>query len=197
MNPAPSGPEPDARSEVLTWRAPGADRMESTRIWLAGNKVKASGRIVAAATSKHAAFSAYYDLQTDEGGAAKRIGLRVTAAARDRQLSIARDEENMWLVSSNQGESRAAFDGALDVDMVLSPFFNALPIRRLGLHQRSETVTVPVIYVTLPEMELNARTVSYRSTGEGIAVQSPVSDTTVSVDAAGFIVNYPGLAERI
>ncbi|HTM86101.1 MAG TPA: putative glycolipid-binding domain-containing protein [Mycobacterium sp.] len=197
MNSVRSGPEPGIRSEILTWRAPDADRMESTRIQLSGKKIKAYGRIVAAATDKHPAFSAYYDLQTDETGAAKRIGLQVTAAARERQLSIARDEENMWMVSSNQGESRSAFDGALDVDMVLSPFFNALPIRRLDLHQRSETVTVPVIYVSLPEMELNARTVSYRSTDTGIAVQSPVSDTTVTVDDAGFIVSYPGLAERI
>jgi uncharacterized protein len=28
-------------------------------------------------------------------------------------------------------------------------------------------------------------------------VHSPVSDTTLTVDADGFIVDYPGLAERI
>ena len=42
--------------------------------------------------------------------------------------------------------------------------------------------------------------VSYSSagdSGEGIKVHSPVSDTTLTVDADGFIVDYPGLAERI
>lgn len=171
--------------------------MESVRIQLAGSRLKAYGRMVAAATAAHPAFSAYYDLQTDEAGAAKRIGMTVTQAERERQLSIARDEENMWLVTSYQGESRAAFEGALDVDVVLSPFFNALPIRRAGLHQRADSIAVPVIYVNLPDLAVNAATVSYRSTEAGIAVKSPANETTISVDADGFIVDYPGLAERI
>ena len=82
------------------------------------------GRIVAGATGSHPAFSASYDLVTDDTGATKRLSLTVTLAERDRQLSIARDEENMWSITGHQGESRGAFDGALDVDVVFSPFFN-------------------------------------------------------------------------
>lgn len=197
MSDAPAEPPSGARSTILTWRAPDASRMESVRIQLSGSRIKAAGQIVAAATATHPAFNAYYDLQTDDTGAAKRIGLRVTLAERERQLSIARDEENMWLVSSSQGESRASFDGALDVDLVLSPFFNALPIRRLGVRDQSGTVSVPVIYLTLPSMEINPATISYRSAGDGIAVSSPVAEAILTVDDDGFIVAYPGLAERI
>ena len=71
----------------------------------AGNRIKAHGRIVAAATPSHPAFSASYDLVTDEVGATKRLSLTVTLAERERQLSIARDEENMW-PSSSTLESR-------------------------------------------------------------------------------------------
>jgi uncharacterized protein len=48
-------------------------------------------------------------------------------------------------------------------------------------------------------MTVTAATVSYSSSGglDGIKLHSPVADTTVSVDADGFIVDYPGLAERI
>ena len=83
--------------------------------------------------------------------------------------------------------------------MVFSPFFNALPIRRLGLHERAESVTLPVVYVNLPDMTITADLVSYTSTGgpDGIKLRSPVADTIVSVDEEGFIVDYPGLAERI
>ncbi len=49
----------------------------------------------------------------------------------------------MWLVTDHQGEHRAAYNGALDVDVEFSPFFNALPIRRLGLHERAASVTLP------------------------------------------------------
>lgn len=186
---------------MLTWRAPDCYRMESVRVQLSGNRIKANGRIVAAATDAQPAFGAYYDLQTDETGATKRFGLTVTLAERERQLSIARDEENMWLVTDHSGESRAAFDGALDVDLVFSPFFNTLPIRRHGLHERSDSIIVPVIYLGLPEMSITSAVVTYSNTSSAsigeVKVKSPVSDTTLLVDADGFIVDYPGLAERI
>jgi uncharacterized protein len=175
--------------------------MESVRVQLSGKRLKANGRIVAAATDTNPAFAAYYDLQTDDRGATKRLGMTVTSAERERQLAVARDEENMWLVTDHQGESRASYDGALDVDVVFSPFFNALPIRRCGLMERSDSITVPTIYVRLPEMLVTSALVSYSSAapgaGDGIKVHSPVSEVTLTVDDDGFIVDYPSLAERI
>jgi uncharacterized protein len=172
--------------------------MESVRVQLSGNRIKAYGRIVAAATDIHPAFSASYDLVTDETGGTKRLSLTVTLAERERQLSIARDEENMWLVQHHSGESkRAAYDGALDVDVIFSPFFNALPIRRTGLYQSSESVTVPVVYVRLPELSVEPAVISYSSAADGIKLHSPLADTTITVDSDGFILDYPGLAERI
>ena len=173
--------------------------MESVRIQVSGKRIRAHGRIVAAATATNPAFGAYYDVQTDESGATKRLGMTVTLAERERVLSIARDEENMWLVTDHQGERRAGYNGALDVDVVFSPYFNALPIRRLGLHQKPDSITLPVVYVNVPDMSVTAASVSYSSAGsrEGITLRSPVADTTVSIDDEGFIVDYPGLAERI
>jgi uncharacterized protein len=184
---------------MLTWRAQDVSRMESVRVQLSGKRIKAAGRIVAAATATNPAFGAFYEVQTDESGATKRFGLTVTLAERERQLAIARDEENMWLVTDHQGERRAGYNGALDVDVVFSPFFNALPIRRLGLHERADSVTLPMVYVNVPDMSVTAATVSYSSEGrlDGIKLRSPVADTTVRVDADGFIADYPGLAERI
>ncbi len=176
--------------------------MESVRVQLSGNRIKAYGRIVAAAIGSHPAFSASYDLVTDESGGTKRLSLTVTLAERERQLSIARDEENMWMVQDHQGQTtRAAYAGALDVDVIFSPFFNALPIRRTGLYQRTESVALPVVYVRLPELSVEAATISYSSAGPdleaGIKLHSPAAKTTVSVDSNGFILDYPGLAERI
>jgi hypothetical protein len=173
--------------------------MESVRVQLSGKRIRANGRIVAAATAANPAFGAYYELQTDESGATKRFGLTVTLAERERQLAIARDEENMWLITDHQGERRASYNGALDVDVVFSPFFNALPIRRLGLHEHAASITLPMVYVNVPEMSVTAATVSYENDGglDGIKLRSPVADTIVTVDSDGFIVEYPGLAERI
>lgn len=168
---------------------------------LSGNRIKAYGRIVAGAAGSHPAFSASYDLVTDEAGATKRLSLTVTLAERERQLSVARDEENMWLVQDHSGQSRAAYDGAVDVDVIFSPFFNALPIRRTGLYTKTDSVVLPVVYVTLPDLVVKPAIISYSSdggaSGAGIKVHSPVADTTITVDSAGFILDYPGLAERI
>ncbi|MGV0743122.1 putative glycolipid-binding domain-containing protein [Mycolicibacterium sp. XJ870] len=171
--------------------------MESVRVQLSGKRIKAYGRIVAAATASHPAFSASYDLVTDETGATKRLSLTVTLAERERQLSIARDEESMWLVQDHSQTKRSDYGGALDVDVVFSPFFNALPIRRTDLHQRSDSITLPVAYVRLPELTVETATISYSSAGDGIKLHSPVAETTITVDPDGFILDYPGLAERI
>ncbi|RDH77474.1 hypothetical protein DVS77_16325 [Mycolicibacterium moriokaense] len=193
-----SAEQPTAWPAILTWRAHDVPRMESVRVQLSNNRIKAYGRIVAAATRTHPGFSASYDLVTDESGATKRLSMTVTLAERERQLSIARDEENMWLVQEHSGQSnRAAYDGALDVDVVFSPFFNALPIRRTGLYQRYDSLAVPVVYVMLPELTVAPVSISYSSAADGIKLHSPVADTTVAVDSEGFILDYPGLAERI
>lgn len=186
---------------ILTWRSHDHTRIESTRIQLSGNRIKAYGRIAAAATDAHPAFSASYDLVTDDNGATNRLSLTVSLAERDRQLSISRDEENMWLITDHQGQSRDDYHGALDVDVVLSPFFNALPIRRVGLHLRADSLTLPLVYVNLPELTVGPATASYSSSGpdsgDGIKLHSPVAETTVVVDDDGFILDYPGLAARI
>lgn len=198
MNAAPSGTWP----AILTWRAPDASRMESVRVQLSGNRIRANGRLVASAPEEHPAFGVYYDLQTDESGATKRLGLTITTAERERQLVVARDEENMWLVTDARGQTRTGYDGALDIDMVYSPFFNTLPIRRARLHQRAASITLPTIYLMVPEMELSAAEASYCSAGpgEGITVLTPGTDpagTTLLVDDDGFVIDYPGLAARI
>jgi hypothetical protein len=175
--------------------------MESVRVQVSGHRIKANGRIVSAATESTPPFTVSYDLVTDESGDTKRLSMTVTLAERERQLSIARDEENMWLVQDPTGQtSRSAYDGALDVDVVFSPFFNALPIRRTGLYRRTDSVRLPVVYVWLPDVTVASETIGYTSTGRpgnGIELNSPVANTTVTVDGDGFIVDYPGLAKRI
>ena len=184
---------------ILTWRAHDVPRMESVRVQLSGDRIKAYGRIVAAATPSHPAFSASYDLVTDEVGATRRLSLTVTLAERERQLSIARDEESMWLVQDHSGQtSRSAFDGALDVDVIFSPFFNALPVRRTGVYRGDgDSVTLPVVYVRVPDLSVDVATISYSPGSDGIKLHSPVADTTITVDNDGFILDYPGLATRI
>ncbi|MFE3292771.1 putative glycolipid-binding domain-containing protein [Rhodococcus sp. NPDC059234] len=182
---------------ILTWRAQSAPRMESVRVQLVGNRIKAAGRIIGGHCDEHPAFSASYDLVTDENGVTRRLSLRTSLASRERQISISRDEEGYWMVEDGTNHTRSTFGGALDVDVVLSPFFNTLPIRRFGMQHDSEDIQVPVVYVYLPDLSVRAADLTYSSGPDGIHVLSPVSSSSVTVDADGFILDYPGLAERI
>ncbi|MFC3963940.1 putative glycolipid-binding domain-containing protein [Nocardia jiangsuensis] len=199
-NPAPgpeSQPEESRWPAILTWVAHNGMRMESVRVTLNGNRIRAAGRMIGAACDDHPAFSASYDLVTDENGATKRLSLRTTTNAGERHASLARDNENYWLVDAGGSHVRATFAGALDVDVVLSPFFNTLPIRRFGLQHAVEDVQVPVVYVRLPDLLVQEANLVYSSAADGISVLSPVSSATVTVDEDGFLLDYPGLARRV
>ncbi|WP_308209497.1 putative glycolipid-binding domain-containing protein [Nocardia amikacinitolerans] len=199
-NPAPapdSKPAAPRWPAILTWRAHNATRMESVRVTLNGNRIRAAGRMIGGACEDHPAFSASYDLVTDENGATKRLSVRTTTSAGERHASIARDEENYWLVDAGGSHVRSTFAGALDVDVVLSPFFNTLPIRRYGLQHAVDDLEVPVVYVRLPDLLVQEASLIYSAGADGISVLSPVSSATVTVDEDGFLLDYPGLAERI
>lgn len=81
--------------------------------------------------------------------------------------------------------------------MILSPFFNALPIRRYRLQEGADELEVPVVYVSLLDLTVQEALVTYSSAADGIHVLSPVSSSSVTVDEDGFVVTYRGLAERI
>ncbi|MFC4124162.1 putative glycolipid-binding domain-containing protein [Nocardia rhizosphaerae] len=182
---------------VLTWRAHDNTRMESVRVTVNGNRIRAAGRMIGSACDEHPAFSASYDLVTDEAGATRRLSLRTTTAAGERHASISRDEEDYWLVDAGGSHVRSTFAGALDVDVVLSPFFNTLPIRRYALQHAVGDMQVPVVYVRLPDLLVQEAELTYSSAADGINVLSPVSSATLTVDAEGFVLDYPGLAERV
>ncbi|MFC7958605.1 putative glycolipid-binding domain-containing protein [Rhodococcoides kroppenstedtii] len=182
---------------VLTWRALEAPRMESVRVQINGKRIKAAGRIIAGACDEHPAFSASYDLVTDESGVTKRLSVRSAVAAGESQISISRDSQGFWLIDS-ASPTRSDFDGALDTELVWSPFFNTLAIRRLGLHSADASdQQVPVVYVGLPDLTARAETLSYRGGPTEFEVDSPMGHSKVTVDSEGFVVGYDGMAHRI
>lgn len=189
----------------MTWRGQGTDRLEQTRLHVNGARIKAYGRIIAAADGDREAFSASYELLTNDAGITRRLSIHLVRAAGETQLAITRDEEGNWLVRLPDGETvRSDFGGAQDVDLALSPMFNALPIRRHAMAAATSgaEIEVPVVYVYLPGADLpgsdvTAETLRYTPTDQGIGVVSPVATSTITVDEHGFVREYTGLAERV
>ncbi|CAM3870422.1 putative glycolipid-binding domain-containing protein [Kibdelosporangium persicum] len=187
---------------ILTWQGVDTPRLESVRLLVSDDRLKASGRIIAAATGDEEAFSASFEAGTDQSGAFSRLLIRATTAENECQISVTRTKDGLWLVDRGQGSERAAFGGALEVDVEGSVLFNSLPIRRLGLHREPGTHELPVVYVSLPDLSLRVSQQTYTtvSVGEQSSVVNYADETfsaDLTVDSSGFVIEYPHLAHRV
>nr|WP_042184500.1 putative glycolipid-binding domain-containing protein [Kibdelosporangium sp. MJ126-NF4]CEL16342.1 FIG00822637: hypothetical protein [Kibdelosporangium sp. MJ126-NF4]CTQ94266.1 FIG00822637: hypothetical protein [Kibdelosporangium sp. MJ126-NF4] len=187
---------------ILTWQGIDSARLESVRLLVADNRLRASGRLIAAATADDEAYSASYEAATDQSGGFSRLLIRATTAEEERQISVSRTEDGTWLVDRGQGTERSTFGGALEVDVAGAVLFNSLPIRRLGLHRESARHELPVVYVSLPDLSVRVSHQTYTtvSVGEDSSVITYADESftaDVTVDSSGFVIEYPRLARRV
>jgi uncharacterized protein len=197
-----------ARHAMLTWQGDGCARLESVRVlWPAENRLRCSGRLIVTGAGDEEAHSAAYELGLDEAGALRRLVINSTCGEYERQVSISRSREGMWLVDDGAGVQRGQFDGALDVVATGIALTTALPLRRLGLHRASGEHTVPVVVVSLPDLGTRLVQQTYRTVraldDSGTAVVGwdsglPGADPVdLVVDADGVVLQQPGLATRV
>jgi hypothetical protein len=190
---------------MLTWQADGGHGLEGARLLLQPHGYRALGRMVRAEPGND--FTASYRLIVGEGGEIVRLSVTAATAERERHLTINRTDDGVWLLDtgSGGGSTRTDFAGAVDIDVEYSAMFNTLPIRRLNLHREAGEQTIPMVFVSLPDLgvqvvEQTYRTVSPLDDATGHAVVEFRSDDFVAelvVDADGIVVTYPGIASRL
>ncbi|WP_158852393.1 putative glycolipid-binding domain-containing protein [Saccharothrix deserti] len=195
-----SGESRSAAAQMVTWQGYDVPRLEQVRFLLSERKLRASGRLVTAGPSEQ--FSGSFEVSVGETGAVTRLLLRTSTVSEERQISVSRSSEGIWLVDSGQGAERADFDGAVDVDVQFAVLFNAIPIRRLNLQHEEGDHEIPVVYVTLPDLSVQLVRQRYRtvSLGEDRSVVSFTHgefEQDITVDRTGLVVDYPRIAYRI
>lgn len=185
---------------MLSWIGQGGLRLEAVRVVLGERSLRAHGSVVAAAHDGAESYSASYALSTDESGGVRRLTVRTIRAQGEQHITLSRSEEGIWLVDGDHGAARTDFDGALDVDLAFSPLFNALPVRRLGLHRDAGDHVLPMVFVALPGLEAIQVRQSYRTVSLGdpcvVSFASDSYQADLTVDADGLVLDYPGLARR-
>lgn len=188
---------------MFTWQSPDGRSLESARVLLGAGGLRALGRSVRVAADG-SAFTASYRLLVGENGALQRVSVTSASPERERSITLNHTEDGYWLMDTGSGGSRAEFDGAVDVDLQFSPLFNALPIRRLGLHRDAGMHRLPVVFVTLPRLEVALVYQQYRSTDtlgdtNSAVVEFRQDDYSgqITVDGDGMVLDYPGLAARL
>jgi hypothetical protein len=180
---------------MLTWQAVDGIGLEGVRIQHAHGGLRALGRLV------RPGFTASYRLLVGEDGVVQRVSLTSATVTRERHLTLNRSEEGIWLADSGSGSTQPPFGAALDVDVAFSVLYNSLPIRRLRLHRQARDEAVPMVFVSLPELEPRLVTQHYHTVStigaDGRAVVGFSWDdfsADLVVDGEGFVHDYPGIA---
>ncbi len=192
-----SAPRPADYKSLITWRRLTNTRLEQVRLHVTGERIKAYGRIISAEADQEP-FSASYELLTNDAGITRRLSIHLVQASGESQIAITRDGENNWLIKTADGTVHSDFNGALDVDIAMSPMFKTLPIRRLGLHHNPDGVhEIPVVYIYLPDAKIDAATMTYNAGESAIDITTPIASTSVTVDDNGFVLDYAGISTRV
>jgi hypothetical protein len=89
-------------------------------------------------------------------------------------------------------------DDVLDLDLQASPLFNSLPVLRDRLHEGGEAREYTMAFVRVPELSVQRSAQRYVPLGRGVVrYRSGTFTADIEFDADGFVVRYPGLAERV
>lgn len=187
---------------MLTWQAENGCGLEGARLLFGTTAFRALGRLIRA--SADGEWTASYRLVVGDDGTLERLSVTSATTERERHLTINRTEDGYWLLDTGAGGTRGDYAGAADVDLAHSPMLNTVPIRRLGLHRTAGEHTIPVVFVSLPELDVRPVQQTYRTisllddTGHAvIEFRRDDFSAELVVDENGVIVSCPGVATRL
>ncbi|MFU8872205.1 putative glycolipid-binding domain-containing protein [Micromonospora sp. SL4-19] len=164
-------------------------------------------------------YTCRYQLTVGADGSTDRLETEVEGAGWARSVRLERAGHGWRVRTGEEGDLDATLRAAghppaglpgtdepdrladaLDVDLSGSPLFNTLPVRRLGLGRAptDHARRITVAWVLLPSLAVVPAEQVYTSLGPGqVRFTSDTFTADLDLDADGFVVRYPGLAERI
>jgi hypothetical protein len=141
-------------------------------------------------------YAARYRVTCDAGWRVRRA--EVAVIGDERRLCLTADGEGHWL--DETGNALLGLDGAIDVDLSISPFTNSLPIRRLSMGS-GQSVEIRTVYIRVPDLNVTIDPQRYTClvAGKRYRYESLDSDFVreIETDANGLVVTYPGLFRRV
>lgn len=159
------------------------------------------GRTVAVEDGAAWAVRYHIELDADWG---TRHAVITTFAGTDgdeRMTTLDHDGTGLWRVD---GLPAHQLDGCLDVDFEASALTNAFPVRR-ATPAVGDELDAPAAYVRVAAVAPAKLAQTYRRQDDdpgghaSFVYASPAYDftSTITYDAAGLVVTYPGIAERM
>ena len=154
---------------------------------------------LAVGTIEGAAYRIKYQFICDIDWKVKKVG--VEDLLNHKSLVFIQKEDGAW--TDEEDRPIEALNGCQDVDIMITPFTNTLPIRRLKL-SLGESKEIAVVYFSLPDLTVSKRdqrytflsqekerkVYKYESLGSGFT-------SDITVDTEGFVINYPGIFKMV
>ena len=145
-----------------------------------------------------AAYRIQYQIVCDATWNVQKVSARNLLNSQSFALTKKGDE---WL--DEQGGAIESLRGCSDVDIMVTPFTNTLPIKRLNL-AKGEAKEITVVYVRVPELSLSRFEQRYtcldkEKVDSVYRYESLDSGFTsdLKVDEDGLVEDYPGLFKMV
>lgn len=177
----------------VLWRRIDTVSLEHCRISRAAEFISLQGSVLTAADGEP--LRADYLIHCDLDWVTRAVHVQTLHGGVSNRLELQRDPSGSW---SRGGEALPELDGAIDVDLSITPATNTLPIRRLELIVGSEAV-VDAAWIRFPHLTVERLTQRYLRTGEcSYRYESGGGSFTaeLEVDDEGIIVRYGDLWDR-
>ena len=146
------------------------------------------------------AWSIRYTVSLDPDWKTRRAEVSCRSGEGEHHVTLEADGDCGWLVDGAPAPDVA---GCPDVDLEASAFTNTFPVNRLGLVV-GERGAAPAAYVRVPDLRVERLEQTYaRLEDEGGRARydyaSPAFDfrAVLAYDAAGLVLDYPGIAVRV
>ena len=153
-----------------------------------------------AAVEDGVARAVRYEIEVDAAWRTRRARIRTRTLRATTEITVEADGEGRWRVD---GAPAPALDGCLDVDLEASAATNAFPVGRLGLAVGA-AADAPAAYVRVLDPVVGRLEQRYeRIADDGdrrrYRYTSPAFgfEAVLAYDAAGLVVDYPGIAVRV
>ncbi|HEY1391607.1 MAG TPA: putative glycolipid-binding domain-containing protein [Ktedonobacterales bacterium] len=136
-----------------------------------------------------------------EWHALRLVAASSSEAVGERSISLYADSPGNW--RDDKGQPLGALQGCIDVDIMLTPLTNTLPIRRLQLAP-GESREISVVYIAAPDLSIRPFPQRYTRLDDADGRQRYLYESVESgftavlpVDDDGFVVDYPGIWRRV
>jgi len=182
------------KEEKVLWQRKNLIGSEYLKLNQSSNEIKAQGTVIY--SDRYDAYKVMYQIELEKSWVTKSV--YVTVEGKEHSLHLRSNGIGEWWSNDTYLDS---MQGAIDVDISVTPFSNSLPINRFEWAV-GERKTFNMLYIDVPSLELLNLEQHYTLVNEEeegkrfFQYECRDYQTTISVDQHGLVEDYPRLFTR-